>query len=833
MKLSETFLPPRDGGKRLSRKKVRALLDETKKKAGCWAYIKAPGGFGKTLSVAQWLVPQRNKFAWITLNSNDNDPEIFIRKFVRGMAFAQKSNRKLARAVSLPGSPEETLLCCTSLLLHDDKNYVVVLDDFHALTEKETLSLLEKIMKNLPSTFTLCIISRTAPPDQLSSLILSGNVRIITERELAFSESEVRSILTKHHMSVKGAEELMARTEGWPVAVNAFVVGGSEGKKLLWGYVNFSIWDGWSEDVRDFLMRSSVSPVLNDFVCKLLSGREDSRVFLTKLCHRDAFILETEDGQYRFYGPFREFLLEKLSETLGEGELRDLYKTLARGHFDEGDYYEAAATCVRSGDLKGLSACCSALTEYSPQESVETRLAFFKEHVLGKFDLRGDEDFLFIAQCAFMYYLDGDAREFLRLMDVLYLRSRLCDDFQFTGFFTILRSLDFRISLKVYTEKYILNPDTPPSPIFSGKKASPGTFSANMPLMHRALRDRSDLAVSMEEMEDRVEKLKNPFSDFLGEDHLILRQCHIAGILYEQNHLRESYVHAVEAHRLASDRNCRKDLYFAANMILLHVLKAMGRETEASIIVEEMHRWMTDRSLFPMLPNFQAWCCRDRLYAGEYEAAEEWLRSGEVEIMVSPDLYGIYRHFTTERALIASGKMALAILFGDKLLHMSREFNRPIDTLEALLLLSIAHWGAGDRKSSLRCMAEALETGETFGYLRIFINEASAIRPVMLAYLRNAKSSGIRTSSFISEAGLAVMEVDGADVYFPCDALSLSERQVRILELLRNNASYRDIAADLGIGHSTAKYHVLKLYRTLGVSSRSDAVRKGRKLGRI
>ena len=58
---------------------------------------------------------------------------------------------------------------------------------------------------------------------------------------------------------------------------------------------------------------------------------------------------------------------------------------------------------------------------------------------------------------------------------------------------------------------------------------------------------------------------------------------------------------------------------------------------------------------------------------------------------------------------------------------------------------------------------------------------------------------------------------------------ALSARQTRILELLERNASYREIAEDLAVAHSTAKYHVLKLYRTLGVSGAAEALARARR----
>ena len=94
----EHFLPPRAGKGVLPRARVNAILESAKERGGQWIYVGAPGGFGKSLAISQWLAPQRNKFAWITLDPYDNNESRFVRKFLGGFAFAQRANRKLDQA---------------------------------------------------------------------------------------------------------------------------------------------------------------------------------------------------------------------------------------------------------------------------------------------------------------------------------------------------------------------------------------------------------------------------------------------------------------------------------------------------------------------------------------------------------------------------------------------------------------------------------------------------------------------------------------------------------------------------------------------------------------
>jgi LuxR family maltose regulon positive regulatory protein len=59
----------------------------------------------------------------------------------------------------------------------------------------------------------------------------------------------------------------------------------------------------------------------------------------------------------------------------------------------------------------------------------------------------------------------------------------------------------------------------------------------------------------------------------------------------------------------------------------------------------------------------------------------------------------------------------------------------------------------------------------------------------------------------------------------------LTEREIAVLRLLRGTLSLREIGQELFVSPNTVKTHAQAIYRKLGVSSRHDAVRRGRELG--
>ena len=63
--------------------------------------------------------------------------------------------------------------------------------------------------------------------------------------------------------------------------------------------------------------------------------------------------------------------------------------------------------------------------------------------------------------------------------------------------------------------------------------------------------------------------------------------------------------------------------------------------------------------------------------------------------------------------------------------------------------------------------------------------------------------------------------------------MQLTRRQADVLAQLALGCSYRDIAANLYLTENSVKTHLGFLYRKLGASRRSEALRRARELGLV
>lgn len=107
--------------------------------------------------------------------------------------------------------------------------------------------------------------------------------------------------------------------------------------------------------------------------------------------------------------------------------------------------------------------------------------------------------------------------------------------------------------------------------------------------------------------------------------------------------------------------------------------------------------------------------------------------------------------------------------------------------------------------------------------------------------MREARAKGAQgyiVKSVTAEAMLAALRtvLDGG-AYFPVidlaapDAARLTERQNEVLLMLCEGQSNKEIGRALGMSDHTVRTHLMKIFKVLGVHTRTEAARAARRLG--
>jgi LuxR family maltose regulon positive regulatory protein len=154
--------------------------------------VSAPAGFGKTTLVADWLVqrqvqPGFPRLAWRALTGSDDDPRRFWRAvFSACQALDVALGPDVLTLLHPPTPPWEALL---TLLLNTLAGRsvpgILVLDDYHALSEPTIHTTLSFVLEHLPATLHVIILTRSDPPLPLARLRAPRPHRPRSDRRLA------------------------------------------------------------------------------------------------------------------------------------------------------------------------------------------------------------------------------------------------------------------------------------------------------------------------------------------------------------------------------------------------------------------------------------------------------------------------------------------------------------------------------------------------------------------------------------------------------------------------------------------------------------------------
>ena len=138
--------------------------------SGVWrqfTLVSAPAGFGKTTSVGEWVRRSGQPTAWISLDAQDSDPSRFLSYFVAALREIRDDIGEGALE-TLYASPSSSLATVLPDLLNQiasmAKDFTLVLDDYHVITDMEVHGFVESLLDNIPRQMHLVIISRADPP---------------------------------------------------------------------------------------------------------------------------------------------------------------------------------------------------------------------------------------------------------------------------------------------------------------------------------------------------------------------------------------------------------------------------------------------------------------------------------------------------------------------------------------------------------------------------------------------------------------------------------------------------------------------------------------------
>ncbi|MCL2030488.1 MAG: LuxR C-terminal-related transcriptional regulator [Oscillospiraceae bacterium] len=194
---------------------------------GKLVYVIAGAGYGKTQVVRRFIERQPETVVrWLQLSENDNIGSRYWDNLTHNISF---DNPELAQKMRQFGFPETLARFkqFAGFLKHAEHRAVktfLVLDDFHLIQSEQALAFAERCAYLQIPGACVIIISRKEPEINAVPLLAKGQVSIITEDELRFTEDEIAEFLKQCGVpfSAKNLPRVMDATKGWALAIQLF-----------------------------------------------------------------------------------------------------------------------------------------------------------------------------------------------------------------------------------------------------------------------------------------------------------------------------------------------------------------------------------------------------------------------------------------------------------------------------------------------------------------------------------------------------------------------------------------------------------------------------------
>ena len=319
--------------------------------------VSAPAGYGKTSLAADWLRQRPAlKTAWVSLDENDNDLDVFLRYLTTAVHNTFPQERPCANTQALLNAPQSPPLETIANTLINDLTQLphpllLMLDDYHLITLPAIQQVMAVLVRHLPPALRLLLISRVDPAlPLLARRRVQQRLLEIRAADLRFGSAEARTILAQ----TTGAEVdeatvalLEEQTEGWIIGLQlaglslrgrqdtaAFARAfEARNHRLIMDFLLDEVLAHQPRPVLDFLLKTAVLERFCDSLCEAVVGQEPvgQESLLVQLARTNLFLisLDEEGTWYRYHHLFRDTVAAAAGSGMEPG--RDCRAAPSRG----------------------------------------------------------------------------------------------------------------------------------------------------------------------------------------------------------------------------------------------------------------------------------------------------------------------------------------------------------------------------------------------------------------------------------------------------------------------------------------------------------------------
>ncbi len=872
----------------------------------------APAGFGKTALLADWARSGDRPVAWLSLDAADDDPVRFWRHVVAALDRTRPGIGERAAPLLGPPAPSTFEGLVTALINElaarpGEDEIVLVLDDYHLVDAEPVHVSLAFLLEHLPPSLRLVLASRSDPSLPLPRLRAGGQLAELRAAELRFTAEEAAALLreaTEADLPDAAAVALSTRTEGWAAGLQlaalslrgqadpaGFVATFGGSHRYVLDYLADEVLDRQPEEVRTFLLETSVLERLSGELCEAVTGRTGSQVMLQQVERAGLFLVPLDEvrGWWRYHHLFADLLRARLEQRQPE-QAQALHRNAAAWHEEHGLGDDAVRHALAAGDpvwaarlierhfdalffRRGEGATVQRWLAAIPAEIASSRprlllarsrmalaggrvetagqlLDAAERALAGAAGVEGEpsgpsagwESWLVnvpaavTTQRAYLAALRGDAEGAAAFASQA-LAGIGDDEWMLEsharGYLSLAEWMRGRL-----TEAEQLLSSTTARWRAAGERALVVRGCHHLGQIQRG---GGHLDAALGTYQQAVDIAAVP-----GRPHLPVAGTGYVGmaeVAYQRGELDAALRHVTEGIPLARQSAHTQPL---ANglVTLAWIRQAQGDEAGALAAMDEAGQVGASWDVASLLNPVPAQRARLLLAQGDIKAAAQWASSCGLDPDGEPGYPREPEYLALARILIARDLPGLALGLLERLHAAAAAQDRAGSLIEIGALRALALAAAGEEDAAVDALARALILGCPQGYVRVFADEGAPMA-ALLARLVAAQKAGQASVRGVPLGCLApVLRAFGgkdaapgarraAAAAVPGLIEQLTAREQEVLVLLAAGTPNPRIAEELVVSLDTVKKHVSHLLGKLGAANRTEAVTRARQLDLI
>ena len=834
--------------------------------------VRAPAGFGKTSALTQSFHALEGRgvaTAWLTLDRGDNDASRFY--------------HHLTKAIQRLGA--DASVDAVSALASLTSQFALFLDDLETVFEPSVLGVLRDVIDQLPRNGRVIIGSRNIPSLGLARLRARGQLVEIDAEDLRFDlreTSEFFGLRSSTRLSREMLDQLHRKTEGWIAGLwlasmalerdesaAGFIerFSGSDGRVA--DYLAEDVLGSQPDEIRDFLLRTSILRQLDASVCQALYPGGDCRALLEQLDAANLFVTPVagETRAWRYHSLFGDFLRTQL--------LRERPDDVARLHLAASAWYEshgrpvpAIDHAIEGGDYPHALALLETCGEQFLEQGRMRMLARWFS-ALPREQLKSHPFMQAIALWA-VCFTQGPwvAMQELELSgceesndpavraNIAALRPLLLamQDRYEDALVEARASMTSLPTGKPFADSLLLN-------VTANVFATLGDQHEAQRLLDEARREQGGSAFNrmyIESSEGLLDLYEGRMRQAMARFRLAVDATRTVAYQHSHGNAWAGVLFACalyEANKLGqADRLLNvylplaRDIGLPDHMIMTHVTRSrialLAGDVESALqLLLELEYVGHQRRLPRVVASAKLERSRMLMLQGNAAAsADELRRANDAPVWERERRQKLPAHDLDYFELT---RLRWEIAFGDvnaALLQLGREKESAANAmrfrrlLKLRLLYAIGLQRAGDVGAAIKEVDTVLRTASEEGFVRLILDEGSAVAPLIQCYDAFARDTpGACRNPILSDYVQRLLKVLGPapDVRNGTLQEPLTRSEIRVLQLLAEGYSNGVISEKLFVSDSTTRTHLRNINMKVGARSRTQAVANARKLGII